>query len=85
MRYHTTLADDHSAEKLVESMTMHKLASNIGERDWSSSNSLFIVLDGKLEMTRHDTSLLVIASGVPSKFKNFSGKVFEHGSQVDFE
>lgn len=45
---------------------------------------LFIVADGKLEMTRNDTRLLVVTSGVAGKFENFSCKVLEDGSQVDW-
>ena len=44
---------------------------------------LLIVADGKLEMTRDDTGLLVVTSSVASQLKNFSGKVLEHSSQVD--
>jgi len=41
-----------------------------------------IVSDCELEMTGDDTGLLVIASGVTGKFENFSGEVFENGSEV---
>jgi hypothetical protein len=41
-----------------------------------------IVADGKLEVTRNDTGLLVIASGIASKFENFSGEVLKDGSEV---
>ena len=44
---------------------------------------LFVVSDGELEVTRHDTVLLVITGGVASEFENLSCEVFEDGSEVD--
>ena len=43
---------------------------------------LFIVSDGELQVTRDNTLLLVIASGISSKLKNFGSEIFENGSQV---
>ena len=43
---------------------------------------LLIVADGELEMTRDDTGLLVVTSGVASKFEDFSCQVFEDGCKV---
>lgn len=43
---------------------------------------LLIVADGKLEVTRNDTGLLVVASGVASQLENFSGQVLQNGSEV---
>jgi len=42
-----------------------------------------IVADGELEMTRDDTSLLVVTGGVTSQLKNFGREVFEDSSEVD--
>jgi len=42
-----------------------------------------IVADSELEMTGDDTSLLVVTSGVASKFENFSRQVLKDGSEVD--
>ena len=47
-------------------------------------NSLFIVTDGELQVTGDNTLLLVITSRVSSKLMNFSRKVFENGSEVDY-
>lgn len=44
---------------------------------------LLIVADGKLEVTGNDTGLLVVASGVTSKLKNFSSEVLEDRGEVD--
>lgn len=41
-----------------------------------------IVADGELEMTGDDTSLLVVTSGVASKFQDFGSEVLENGSEV---
>ena len=46
-------------------------------------DSLLIVTDGKLQVTRDDTLLLVITRRVPGKLENLSGEVLEDGSQVD--
>jgi hypothetical protein len=43
-----------------------------------------IVADGKLEMTGDDTGLLVVTSGVASKFQDFSSEVLEDGCEVDW-
>lgn len=45
---------------------------------------LLIVADGKLQMTRNDTGLLVVTSGIASQLEDFSSKVLEHGGQVDW-
>lgn len=37
---------------------------------------LLIVADCKLEMTRDDTSLLVVAGGVTSQLQNLSSQIF---------
>jgi len=42
-----------------------------------------IVTDGKLEMTRNDTSLLVITSSITSQLENFSGEVLENSGEID--
>jgi len=42
-----------------------------------------IVTDGKLEMTRNDTSLLVITSSITSQLENFSGEILENSGEID--
>lgn len=44
---------------------------------------LLIVTDGKLEVTRDDTGLLVVTSGIAGQFENFGSEVFEDGSEVN--
>lgn len=44
---------------------------------------LLIVADGELEVTRDDTSLLVVAGGVASQLEDLSSEVLEDGSQVN--
>ena len=44
---------------------------------------LFVVSDGELEMSRDDSSLLVVSGSVSGQFENFSGKIFENGGEVD--
>ena len=44
---------------------------------------LFIVLDGKSNVTGHNSALLVVAGGVSSQLENLGTKVLENGSKVD--
>ena len=44
----------------------------------------FVVADGELQVTRDDTCLFVVSSSVSSQFENFSGQVFQDGSEVDW-
>ena len=44
---------------------------------------LFVVLDGKSQMTGHDTALLVVAGGVTGKLEDLGTEVLEDGSEVD--
>lgn len=44
---------------------------------------LLIVADGELKVTRDDTGLLVVASGVASQLQNLGSEVLEDSSQVD--
>ena len=45
---------------------------------------LFIILDCKGNVTRYNTTLLVVTSGISSKLKNFSCKVFENSCKVNW-
>jgi len=42
-----------------------------------------VVADGELQMTRDDTSLLVVTSSVAGQLKNFGSQVLENSSEVD--
>jgi len=44
---------------------------------------LLIVPDGELKVTRDDTGLLVVTSGVTSQLEDLSSQVLENGSEVD--
>ena len=44
---------------------------------------LLIVTDGELKVTRDNTSLLVVTSGITGQFENFGSKVFKYGSEVN--
>lgn len=45
---------------------------------------LLIVADGKLEMTRDDTGLLVVAGSVTGQLEDFGCEILEDGGQVDW-
>lgn len=44
---------------------------------------LLVVADGKLEMTRNDTRLLVITGRVASQLEDFGREIFQNGGEVD--
>lgn len=44
---------------------------------------LLIVPDGELKVTRDDTGLLVVTSGVTGKLEDFGSEVFEDSGEVD--
>ena len=48
----------------------------------ANNYSLFIVTDGKLQVTRNNTLLLVITGSVTSQLKNLGCEVFEDGSEI---
>ena len=41
-----------------------------------------MITNGKLQMPRHNTVLLVITGGVDSEFENLSGEVLEDCSEI---
>lgn len=43
----------------------------------------FIVADCELKVTRDDTSLLVVSSGIASEFKNLSSEVLKDSCKID--
>ena len=45
---------------------------------------LLIVPDGKHDVTRGDSGLLVVTSSISGKFENFDGQIFEDGSKEDW-
>ena len=44
---------------------------------------LLIVTDGELKMSRDDSGLLVVPSGISGQLEDLSSEVLEDGSQVD--
>jgi hypothetical protein len=46
-------------------------------------DALLVVADGKLQVTGHDTLLLVVAGSVAGKLEDLSGEVLENGGEVD--
>jgi hypothetical protein len=45
---------------------------------------LLVVLDGKGDVTRNDTALLVVAGGISGKLEDLGTEVLEDGSEVDW-
>jgi hypothetical protein len=63
---------------------------NVGKHttrsDGNSSEKLvqfFVVLDCQGDVTRHDTTLLVVSRGVSGQFEDFGRQVFQHRRQID--
>ncbi|XP_055605175.1 uncharacterized protein LOC129753383 [Uranotaenia lowii] len=44
---------------------------------------LLVIADGQLKMTRDDTGLLVVTSGVSCQFQHFSCQIFHDSGQID--
>ena len=44
---------------------------------------LLVVTDGELKMSRDDSGLLVVTSGISGQLEDLSSEVLEDGSQVD--
>jgi len=54
-----------------------------GNRDTTKELvQLLVVLDGKSDVTGHDTALLVVTGGVASKLQDFGAEVLQDGSKV---
>jgi hypothetical protein len=79
-RHDTTLRDDNVAEELLEPGGESGQVWNTrdGIRD-----ALLIVADGKLQVTGHNTLLLVVAGSVAGELKDLSREVLEDGGEVD--
>ena len=58
--------------------------TTLGDGDVSEKLvQLLIVADGELEVTRDDTGLLIVTSGVASKLEDFGSQVLEDSGEVD--
>ena len=57
---------------------------------WSNSGvghefvKFFIVSDGQLDVSGHNSSLFVVFGSVSSKFEYLSSEIFEDGSEIDW-
>ena len=47
-------------------------------------NSLFIISDSELKVSRHDTLFLIISSSITGKLENLGSKVFKHSSEIHY-
>ena len=58
--------------------------TTLGDDDVAEQTAqFFVVSDGELKVTRHDTVLLVITGGVTSQLENLSSEILKDGSEVD--
>ena len=44
---------------------------------------LFVILHSEGDVTRHNTTLLVVTSGITSQLEDFGAKVLKNGGQID--
>ncbi|KAL7277174.1 LOW QUALITY PROTEIN: hypothetical protein ACG7TL_009020 [Trametes sanguinea] len=79
-RYNTTLRDDDVAQKLVEPAWKVRCSSR-----WTyDSNLLLVVPDSKLQVTGHNTLLLVVTRCVARKLENLGSKVLKYRRKLPF-
>ena len=90
------LALEHSVD-FLGSITLFTLTLsgeeediNVGEDTAGSNGSVghelvefLVVSDGELDVSGHDSGLLVVLSGVASKFEHLSSEIFEDGSEIN--
>ena len=74
----TTLGDDNVTKELVQPSK----TSQEGIRAKTRCHSLLIVTDGKLQVARNDTLLLVVAGSVTSELENLGSEVLEDSREV---
>ena len=75
---------------LLSALSWQELGSDTWEdttlRDGNTTEELvefFVVSDGELQVSRDDTSLLVVSSSVTSQFEDFGSQVLQDGSEVN--
>jgi hypothetical protein len=63
---------------------------NVGEDTTGGDGSvghklveLFVVSDGQLNVSGHNSGLLVVLGGVSSEFEDLSSEIFEDSSEID--
>lgn len=77
----SSLADNDTAQELVQSGAVKgQVAKLITPR----CNALFVITDGKLQVTRHDTNFLVVARCISCKLEDFCSEVLQDSCQVDW-
>ena len=62
------------------------VGKNTSSSDSDSSEQLvqlLVILDGKSDVTGHDSALLVVTGGVSGKLQDLSAEVFQHCGEVD--
>jgi len=58
--------------------------TTLGDSDVAKKLVQFLIIaNGKLKMTRNDTSLLVITGSITSQLEDFGSKVLKNGSEID--
>ena len=82
MWHDTTLRDDDVAEELVQPEKGPE--SDEVRLEKAASDSLLVVADGELQVTGHNTLLLVVTRRVARKLQNLSSKVLKHRREVDY-
>jgi hypothetical protein len=79
--HNTALGDDDIPQELAQSVISTR--REISTTDVRHRDSLFIVSDGKLKVSRYNATFLVIARGVAGELEDFRSQVLQYGSEVD--
>ena len=79
--YNTALRDNDITEKLVQPTNAG--ASATYPATANKSDSLLVIADGKLQVPRNNTLLLVVARRITREFENLSSQVLEHCGEID--
>lgn len=84
------ILDNHIPLADITYLGGQELGQDVGQdttlRDDDRSEELvelFIVADGELQVTGHDTRLFVVTGSVTGELENLGGEVLEDGSEVD--
>ena len=85
-QYHTQSSSNNLFARLLGKKDRVDVGEDTTRCDGDSSEQLvelLVVLDGKGDVTGHDTSLLVVTGGISSKLQDLGTEVLEDGSEVD--
>ena len=78
------MTNDNITEKFVQS-EVWGVSNDDGGRCSGRNDSLFIVTDCELQVTRDNTLFLVITGSIAGQLQDLSCKVLQNSSEVDYK